>query len=95
MNEPIYALEFADGVRQQLERLPGHIYPRLKRIIQSLAIDPRPHYAERLGGKGERFKIPLGAYRIVYRVEEDILLVLVIKVGKKHGPEFYLDVDDE
>ena len=48
----------------------------------------------RLRGRSERYKIPLGEYRIVYRVKDEFLLVLVLKVGKKHGPKFYLDIDD-
>jgi mRNA interferase RelE/StbE len=94
VKKPVYALSFAEGVRHQLERLPGHLYQRAKRIIEELKIDPRPHYAEPLRGRSERYKIVLGTYRIVYRVGEDILLVLVLKVGKKHGPEFYADIED-
>ena len=94
MNEPRYQLDFAEGVRRQLERLPGHIYQRAKRIIESLRLDPRPSYAERLRGRTERYKIALGEYRMVYRVHEDILLVLMLKVGKKHGPEFYNAIED-
>lgn len=94
MNEAKYQLEFAEGVRRQLERLPGHLYQRIKRIIESLRIDPKPRMAERLRGTTERYKIALGEYRIVYRVKDDILLILVLKVGKKHGPEFYADIAD-
>jgi mRNA interferase RelE/StbE len=94
VNGSAYRLEFAAGVRKQLERLPGHIYPRIKRIIVSLAYQPRPKIAERLRGRSERYKIAVDRYRIVYRVQDDVLLILGLKVGKKHGPEFYTDVDD-
>jgi mRNA interferase RelE/StbE len=94
VNEPPYRLEFADGVRKQLARLPGHIYPRVERIITALPADPRPKFAERLRGKGERYKIALGPYRIVYRIRDDLMLLLVVKVGKKHGSEFYADIND-
>jgi hypothetical protein len=36
VNETRYRLEFAEGVRKQLERLHGHIYPRVKRIVMAL-----------------------------------------------------------
>ncbi len=94
MNKPHCQLEFAEGVRRQLERLPGHIYQRAKRIIEALKDDPHPRSAERLRGRTERYKIALGEYRIVYNVNDRILLVLVLKVGKKHGPEFYEDIKD-
>lgn len=93
MNKSTYRLEFAEGVRCQLERLPGNVYQRFKRTIESLRTEPRPRNAERLRGAAERYKIALGDYRLVYRVQDDRLLVLVLKLGKKHGPEFYIDLD--
>ena len=90
-----YELEFAQGVRRQLERLPGHVYSRAKRLIEALRTDPRPQYAEQLRGRAERYKIVLDNYRIVYSVKDEILLILVLKVGKKHGPEFYQNIEDD
>ncbi len=89
MNRLRYQLDFAEGVRRQLERLPGHIYPRIKRLIEALKVNPRPSNAERLRGTAERYRIAPGEYRLVYRVQDEVLLVLVLKIGKKHGPEFY------
>jgi mRNA interferase RelE/StbE len=78
VNGQRYQLEFAEGVRRQLVRLPGHFYQRAKRIIESLRDDPHPRSAVRLRGQSERYKIPLGEYRIIYRVKDDILLILVL-----------------
>lgn len=47
VKKPVYDLSFAEGVRHQLERLPGHLYQRAKRIIEGLKIDPRPQAAPR------------------------------------------------
>ena len=38
------------------------------------------------------YKISLETWRIVYELQEDILVILVLKVGKKTGPEFYQDI---
>jgi mRNA interferase RelE/StbE len=94
VSEPRYRLEFAKGVRRQVERLPGSLYQHVKRLIEGLRQNPRPRQAERLRGASERYKIALGAYRIVYRIEEVRVTILVLKVGKKHGPEFYAEIPD-
>ncbi len=85
-----YRLDIRKSVLHVIERLPGHLRQRVKRTIKSLEDDPRPAIAEALHGDLEGFyKIKLGDWRIVYRVDDEILVVTVAKVGKKEGPEFY------
>ena len=51
--------------------------------IEALAEDPRPPGCEKLSGRANRYRVRQGAYRIVYSVEDDVLVVLVIKVGHR------------
>jgi mRNA-degrading endonuclease RelE of RelBE toxin-antitoxin system len=37
------------------------------------------------------YRIALDQIRIVYSIEDEMLVVEVVKVGRKHGPEFYAD----
>ena len=48
----------------------------------SLADDPRPPGATKLSGF-ERYGIRQGRYRILYTVEDPVLLVPVIKIGDR------------
>jgi mRNA interferase RelE/StbE len=50
--------------------------------IQSLGNDPRPHGCEKLSGQ-DRYRVRQGVYRIVYSVEDDRLIVHVVKVGHR------------
>ncbi|HMN31239.1 MAG TPA: type II toxin-antitoxin system RelE/ParE family toxin [Caldilineaceae bacterium] len=85
-----YQLDFRKGVLREIERMPGHLRQRVKRIIQQLNVDPRPAIAEELHDDLQGlYKIKLGDWRVVYRVDDTILVVTVIKVGQKSGPEFY------
>lgn len=61
----------------------------MKRILIALTDDPRPPNAEPLRGEPNRYKIRVDNYRIAYRIEDDILMVEVLKIGPKFGPEFY------
>ncbi len=66
---------------------------RVKRTIARLAADPYPTYAEELRGVlAGRYKVKLDDFRIVYRVNDEVAVILLLKVGKKHD-NFYNEVD--
>ena len=54
--------------------------------IRSLAIEPRPPGCQKLSG-AEKYRVRQGAYRIVYSIEDDRLVVTVVRVG--HRREVY------
>ena len=91
-----YQLDFRSGVLREIDRLPSHLHQRVKHIILGLADNPRPDIAQELHDDLRGYyKIKLGDWRIVYRIGDEILVVTVIKVGKKVGPEFYRQVLNE
>jgi mRNA interferase RelE/StbE len=51
--------------------------------IQALGDEPRPFGYEKLSGQNQRYRVRVGVYRIVYTIEDDLLLVLVVKVGHR------------
>jgi mRNA interferase RelE/StbE len=55
--------------------------------IQSLGENPRPFGCEKLSGQLDRYRVREGNYRILYSVDDDKLLVDVVKVG--HRKEVY------
>jgi mRNA interferase RelE/StbE len=54
--------------------------------IRSLAVDPRPPGCQKLSGF-EKYRVRQGAYRIVYSIEDDRLVVTVVRVA--HRREVY------
>ena len=56
---------------------------RVVERIQELATDPRPHGCEKLSGKHPRYRIRQGPFRILYEIEDDILVVFVVKVADR------------
>lgn len=83
----LYQIEFSRQADRQFRNLPSQIQQRLKSRIDSLAATPRPHGSEKLSGADQLYRIRVGDYRIVYAVDDDRLLVLVVKVG--HRREVY------
>ena len=63
---------------------------RIVAKIQSLADDPRPPGCQKLSG-AEKYRVRQGNYRIVYSIEDDRLLVLVVRLG--HRKNVYRALD--
>jgi mRNA interferase RelE/StbE len=57
---------------------------RIVKRIRSLADDPRPRGCEKLTGQ-DRYRVRQGKYRIVYSIEDDKLIVHIIKIGDRKG----------
>ena len=55
---------------------------RIVRKIRQLAANPRPTGCQKLSGR-DRYRIRQGPYRIVYSIEDDRLIVYVVKVGHR------------
>lgn len=89
----VYQIDIARSVRRQIEELPGHMRQRVKREIAKLAFNPRPDHARELRGSlAARYKIRLDHYRLVYRVDDEAVTVVILKAGMKHDG-FYDELD--
>ena len=88
-----YRLKLEVEVHKTIEALPGHIRQRVKRLLDSLRLDPRPANAiEMRGDLVGHYRIKFDQWRIVYKIDDDVLLIEVLKIGTKHGPEFYEEI---
>jgi mRNA interferase RelE/StbE len=84
-----YQIEFTKGVIKQLKKLPANIKERIEIKVQELAIEPRPNGVKKLQGDDNSYRVRVGDYRVIYEIQDDILLVTVIRVG--HRSEVYKD----
>lgn len=82
-----YRVTLAPSAARQLRTFDPHVRRRIQGVLELLADEPRPPSATRLvGGSGE-WRVRTGDYRIVYEIQDDILLILVLAVG--HRREVY------
>lgn len=56
---------------------------RVVAAICALADDPRPMGAEKLAGREAPYRIRVGDYHVVYSIEDNALIVWVVKVGHR------------
>lgn len=82
-----YSLGFSKKAEKQFLALPQSVQERLVLPINALVENPRPPKVKKLVGEENLYRIRVGDYRIVYQVDDQLLLVLVLKIG--HRSEVY------
>ncbi len=53
---------------------------RVMRAIDALATNPRPRGAKLLSGPDRRWRFRVGDYRVLYRVDDDRVVVVIVRV---------------
>ena len=64
--------------------MPRQIRARVDAAITRLADNPRPHGAIKLHGSEEdTYRIRVGGYRVVYRIYDAELVILIVRIGDR------------
>jgi mRNA interferase RelE/StbE len=84
-----YALDFTTPAARQIRKLDPQIRSRIRAATEALRDNPRPAGVTALAGAGDLLRIRVGDWRVIYRVEDARLVVLVVEVG--HRREVYRD----
>jgi mRNA interferase RelE/StbE len=83
-----YTVEISGRAKKSIKALPQKAKDAIGKKIDALADDPRPPGAEKMKGEFKgHYRIRAGDYRIIYTIEEQVLVVLVIRVG--HRKDIY------
>jgi len=83
-----YVVELSPAAARQIKKLDRPIQIRILRRIEKLEWEPRPTNAAILKGTDETlYRVREGDYRIIYTIEDDRLIVLVVRIG--HRSEVY------
>jgi mRNA interferase RelE/StbE len=81
-----YRIEVLPAAVKALRRVDGPNRKRIEGAILVLAQDPRPPASRKLRGR-DGYRVRIGAYRILYDVHDDVLLLVIVTVG--HRREVY------
>ena len=77
-----YEIEFRPSALRTLEKLDRQTSERIRKALVLLARDPRPPASLPLRGR-DAYRLRIGDYRVIYAIEEDRLVVLVIALGHR------------
>lgn len=83
----MYVILYKKSVDKDLRRIPKINRETIVKKIQALAENPRPAGVVKLRGSDDLFRMRHTEYRVIYRLSDNELTVLVIKVG--HRREIY------
>ena len=77
----MYQVEFTAKAAKQIKKIGTSQEKLLVSVIDALAENPRPVGAKKLNGRENEYRIRVGDYRIIYTIQDNVLLVTVIKLG--------------
>ena len=69
-----------------MRKLDPHIRKQVTRDILRLEDNPRPHGVEKLESREKLYRVYVGPgkdYRVIYQIRDEILVVLVVRVGDR------------
>ncbi|HEY1093331.1 MAG TPA: type II toxin-antitoxin system RelE/ParE family toxin [Glycomyces sp.] len=89
MTEERFRVEFTEEADKQLKSLDKPVRRRILLAVAKLEGNPRPEGVKKLKGKSDRWRIRVGDWRVLYKVEDGRLIVLVVMVG--HRSKVYRD----
>lgn len=80
----IYRIELRPAAVKALRSIPQQHTNRIRGAIALLATNPRPPGAKKLRSR-DAYRVRVGDYRIIYTVEDDVLLIVVLALGHRQG----------
>jgi len=83
-----YRITFKKSVSKDLSSIPKKDIKRILAQIDLLAIDPRSEGCIKLSSQ-EQYRVRVGLYRVIYEIQDSMLIVQVVKVG--HRSNVYIN----
>ncbi len=77
-----YEIRFRKSVGKDLDPIPKRDVRQIVAAIAALANNPRPPQSRKLSGS-EKYRLRCGVYRVLYEIQDDVLVVCVVKVGRR------------
>jgi mRNA interferase RelE/StbE len=84
-----YEVQVLPKAARQIKALSVEVRQDITLTIQSLANEPRPIGVKKLSGEKDIYRVRVGNYRVLYRIVDKVLVVVVVSVG--HRREVYRD----
>ena len=82
-----FIIEFTSSAHREVKALERAVPRRLASHIDELAENPFPASSKKLKGQPDHYRLRIGDYRIIYRIEKKRVTIVVVKIG--HRREVY------
>ncbi|MDO9152354.1 MAG: type II toxin-antitoxin system RelE/ParE family toxin [Paludibacter sp.] len=81
----MYNVIINKNVKKQLDKIPIAYAKKIAFAIYDLENNPRPSGCKKLIGYDDIYRIRVGTYRVIYTIEDNILIVEIIKIGTRQS----------
>ena len=81
-----YRIQVKKSAEKELSKIPKKELLKILEKIESLSDNPHPTGSIKLSNQ-DKYRVRVGNYRILYKVEDNILTVFVVKIG--HRKDIY------
>ena len=78
-----YRVEFVSSAAKSYSRLDPVLQRRVDRELNRLSDTPRHPGVIRLQSNDEIYRVRIGDLRLLFSVEDQVLLVLIVKIGQR------------
>jgi mRNA interferase RelE/StbE len=82
-----YTLEFTASATREFRGLQRQLQRRITAKVTALCEDPFPPGSKKLKTQANHFRIRVGDYRVVYRIDGKRVVVVIVRMG--HRREVY------
>ena len=79
----VYEVIFSEKAESQLKKLERNIQERILSVLGRIRIRPETYAVKLVGDPG--YKLRIGDYRAILDIDNDKLIILVIKVGHRRN----------
>ncbi len=76
-----YQIEISTRAAKELKKLSADIRDRINEKILALAENPHPSGVVKLENAENKYRIRVGNYRILYEIQDEVLIIKVVRVG--------------
>lgn len=81
----LYKIQWKESAKKELKSLDKSIIKRLLKNISLLAENPRPASCKKLQGMDSFYRIRVADYRVVYSIEDNVLVIEIIRIGHRRN----------
>jgi mRNA interferase RelE/StbE len=80
-----YALEFTASALREFRALDRPLQRRVAEKATALCEDAFPPGSKKLKGQADHFWIRVGDYRVIYRIDGNRVVIVVVRIGHRRG----------
>ena len=77
-----YKIEIKKSAVKEIKKLPARDIKKILEKIYSLADNPRSQNCIKLSAD-EKYRIRIGAYRVLYEIKDKLLVVIVVNIAHR------------